>query len=104
MGESDATNVRYQLSYPEALSSPTKPSTCTVDTAQRLLTCDMTDIAAGHQTITPLISFTVGRLTPGTGYPLTMTRLSASPYPSDPNNGTMTLLCTADTSGEVTCA
>ncbi|MGW7586457.1 fibronectin type III domain-containing protein [Kitasatospora sp. NPDC054768] len=104
VGESDATNVRYQLSYPEALSSPTKPSTCTVDTAQRLLTCDMTDIAAGHQTITPLISFTVGRLTPGTGYPLTMTRLSASPYPSDPNNGTMTLLCTADTSGEVTCA
>ncbi|MFD4658252.1 fibronectin type III domain-containing protein [Kitasatospora sp. NPDC058444] len=104
VGESDATNVRYQLSYPEAFTSATKPSGCTVDTAQRLLTCDMTDIAAGHQTITPLISFTVGQLTPGTGYPLTMTRLSASPYPSDPNNGTMTLLCTADTSGKVTCA
>ncbi|MET8545140.1 fibronectin type III domain-containing protein [Kitasatospora sp. NPDC004799] len=104
VGENDATNVRYQLSYPEGFTNATKPSTCTVDTAQRLLTCDMVDIAAGHQTTTPLISFTVGQLTPGTEYPLTMTRLSASPYPSDPNNGTMTQLCTADTSGNVTCA
>ncbi|MFF1904329.1 hypothetical protein [Kitasatospora sp. NPDC058218] len=63
----------------------------------------MVDIAAGHQTITPLISFTVGQSIPGTACPLTVTRLSASPYPGDPNNGTMTLLCTADTSGKVTC-
>ncbi|MEV0530592.1 fibronectin type III domain-containing protein [Kitasatospora sp. NPDC050463] len=104
VGTSDATNVRYRLSYPEGFTSRTNPSACTVDQTQRLLTCDMVDIAAGHQTITPLISFTVGQLTPGTSYPLTMTRLSASPYPSDPNNGTMTLLCTADTAGKVTCA
>ncbi|KOV35273.1 hypothetical protein ADK60_09920 [Streptomyces sp. XY431] len=103
-GTSDATNVRYQLSYPETFTSRTNPSACTVDQAQRLLTCDMVDIASGHQAVTPLISFTVGRLVPGTAYPLTMTRLSASPYPSDPNNGTMTLLCTADTAGKVTCA
>ncbi|WP_159394366.1 fibronectin type III domain-containing protein [Streptomyces sp. NRRL S-495] len=102
-GTSDATNVRYQLSYPETFTSRTNPSACTVDQAQRLLTCDMVDIASGHQAVTPLISFTVGRLVPGTAYPLTMTRLSASPYPSDPNNGTMTLLCTADTAGKVTC-
>ncbi|MER7705784.1 fibronectin type III domain-containing protein [Kitasatospora sp. NPDC097605] len=104
VGTNDATNVRYQLSYPEGFTSRTSPSACTVDAAQRLLTCDMVDIAAGHQAITPLISFTLGQLTPGTGYPLTITRLSASPYPSDPNNGTMTLLCTADTAGKVTCA
>ncbi|MEU1289964.1 fibronectin type III domain-containing protein [Kitasatospora sp. NPDC005856] len=104
VGTSDATNVRYQLSYPEGFTNATKASACTVDPAQRLLTCDMVDIAAGHQTTTPLISFNVGQLTPGTSYPLTMTRLSASPYPVDPDNGTMTLLCTADTSGKVTCA
>lgn len=104
VGTSDATNVRYRLSYPETFTSRTNPSACTVDQAQRLLTCDMVDIASGHQAVTPLISFTVGRLVPGTVYPLTMTRLSASPYPSDPNNGTMTLLCTADTAGKVTCA
>ncbi|MFJ6378619.1 fibronectin type III domain-containing protein [Kitasatospora sp. NPDC092039] len=104
VGTSDATGVRYQLSYPEGFTSRSNPGACTVDQAQRLLTCDMVDIAAGHQTITPLISFTVGRLTPGTGYPLTMTRLSASPYPSDPDNGTMTLVCTADDAGKVTCA
>ncbi|MER6361772.1 fibronectin type III domain-containing protein [Kitasatospora sp. NPDC001527] len=104
LGTSDATNVRYQLSYPDVFSDPTAPGGCTVDTAQRLYTCDTGAIAAGTHRVTPLISFTVGPMTPGTGYPVTVTRLSASPYPSDPNNGTATLVCTADTAGKVTCA
>ncbi|MFJ7278519.1 hypothetical protein [Kitasatospora sp. NPDC098663] len=76
-----------------------------VDPAQRLRTCDdMVDVAAGHRTMTPLISFTVGQLTPGTGHPLTMTSLSARPYPVDSGSGTMAPFCTADTAGKVTRA
>ncbi|MEU3570581.1 fibronectin type III domain-containing protein [Kitasatospora sp. NPDC036755] len=103
-GRSDATEVRYQLSYPEAFGTPTSPSACTIDTANRVLTCDTGALASGHHRTTPLISFSVGALTPGTSYPLTMTRVSASPVASDPNNGTFTLSCTADPAGKVTCA
>lgn len=104
LGDSDATNVTYQLTYPAVFTNPTAPSTCTVSTATRTLTCDTGTIPGGDHKITPLISFALGQLTPGTGYPLTLTRTSASPYPSDPNNGTTTLTCKADTALKVTCS
>ncbi|MEU3460343.1 fibronectin type III domain-containing protein [Streptomyces sp. NPDC006733] len=104
LGGSDATNVTYQLTYPAVFTNPTAPSNCTVNTTNRMLTCDTGTIAAGTDKITPLISFTLGQLTPGTPYPLTITRTAASPYPSDPHNGTTTLTCAADPALRVTCA
>ncbi|WUH88750.1 fibronectin type III domain-containing protein [Streptomyces sp. NBC_00433] len=104
LGGSDATNVSYRLTYPAVFTNPTAPSSCTVNTASRTLTCDTGAIPAGTDKITPLISFTVGAMTPGTSHPLTLTRTAASPYPSDPNNGVDTLTCKADTALKVTCS
>ncbi|MCZ4122347.1 fibronectin type III domain-containing protein [Streptomyces sp. H39-S7] len=104
LGASDATNVTYQLAYPPVFTNPTAPSSCTINTTSRTLTCDTGAIPAGTDKITPLISFTVGTMTPGTAHPLTITRTGANPYASDPNNGTTTLMCAADTALKVTCA
>ncbi|MFL6114572.1 MAG: hypothetical protein ACJ786_24945, partial [Catenulispora sp.] len=103
LGKSDATDVTYQLAYPAAFTNPTAPSSCVVNTTARTLTCSTGAIPAGTDKITPLISFTLGPMTPGVGYPVTMTRTAAAPYPNDPNNGTATLVCTADTSLNVAC-
>jgi hypothetical protein len=51
-----------------------------------------------------LTTFTIGTLTPGTSYPFTLTRTSATPYPLDPNDGTATISCVADTSSNITCS
>lgn len=104
VGASDATSVTYQLTYPTVFTNPTAPSSCAINTTSRTLTCDTGAIPSGTDKITPLISFTLGQLIPGTPYALTLTRTAASPYASDPNNGTVTLICTADPALNVTCA
>ena len=103
LGRNDATNVTYQLTYPATFTNPTAPSSCTIDGTNRTITCNTGAIPASTHQITPLISFVLGQFTQGTGYPVRITRLAASPYPSDPNNGTSILTCTADSSLNVTC-
>jgi hypothetical protein len=103
LGEADATDVTFQLTYPAVFTSPTLPSYCTNNTATDVITCDPGAIASGANVPTA-IQFSLGQMTVGTGYPITVTRTSATPYPSDPNDATATLTCSADATLTVTCA
>jgi hypothetical protein len=101
-GPSDATDATFQLGYPSVLSNPSGPF-CTNNATTDILTCDPGAIPSGTGAAS-VITFTLGQLTPGTSYPVTLTRLSATPYPSDPDDGTATINCVADSSGNVTCS
>lgn len=104
IGASDATDVMMQVTYPSVFTLANPPPTnCTASTTANVITCDLGALPSGGVSA-PAFTFSDSGMTPGTSYPLTATRLSASPYPSDPNDGTATLNCVADASGNVTCS
>jgi hypothetical protein len=102
LGPSDMTSGTFQVVYPSVLST-TNPF-CTNNTTTNTLTCSIGGTVVSGTGQGVLIPFTIGTLTPGTSYPITLTRLSASPYPSDPNDGTATINCVADASGNLNCS
>jgi hypothetical protein len=93
-----------QITYPSvsSLFNP-PPANCTASTTGNIITCDLGALPSGSAGA-PSFTFSTSGMTPRTSYPLTATRLSASPYPSDPNDGTATLNCLADASGNVACS
>jgi hypothetical protein len=103
IGPSDATDVMLQVTYPSVFSPASLPAGCTASTTANVITCDLGALPSGSAA-TPALTFSASGMIVGTSYPLVATRLSASPYPGDPDDGTATLNCVADTSGNVNCS
>jgi len=104
IGSNDATDVMLQITYPSVFTLFNPPPTnCTASTTANVITCDLGALPSGGAGA-PAFTFSTSGMTAGTSYPLTATRLSASPYPSDPNDAAATLNCVADASGNVACS
>ncbi len=103
LGSSAMGLAGFQVAYPSVFSSPVLPSTCMTSSASTVSCLLIGNVASGASTSVQ-ITFTIGTLTPGTSYPITLTRTQADPYPIDPNDGTATINCVADTSSNITCS
>jgi uncharacterized repeat protein (TIGR01451 family) len=56
LGPDDADGVQLQMTYPQGLGQPQVSPGCTLDTAQRTVTCDMGALAAGEDPGDPAAS------------------------------------------------
>jgi hypothetical protein len=103
LGSNTMNLAGFQVAYPSVFSNPVLPSGCMNSSSSSIGCLFIGSYPSGTSVSVP-ITFTIGTLTPGTSYPITLTRIQASPYPIDPNDGTATINCVADSSGNITCS